>query len=131
MEAGSLDGTPFKLYALHGKYVHLDFWATWCGFCRAEMPSVKVVYNTFKNDSRLVMVSLSLDKDMKEPVKYAQENGMAWTQVFLGDWAKTSIPENYGVRDIPAVMLVDPEGKLAAKDLRGEAILSKVRETLK
>ena len=76
---------PLKLLDFRGKYVLLDFWATWCGPCLGETPYLKAVYDTYGGDERFVMISLRLDKDVEAPQKYVQENGMEWIQGFLGE----------------------------------------------
>ena len=129
--AKTLNGESFQLSSLRGKYVLLDFWATWCGPCRGETPAVKAVYEAFKNDPRLVMVGLSLDNDAEAPRKYVAENAMEWTQVFLGNWQQARIPDAFRVDGIPQITLLGTDGQFIARDLRGPAILEKVREVLK
>jgi thiol-disulfide isomerase/thioredoxin len=129
-EVPTLDDRTLKLADLRGKYVLLDFWATWCGPCRGETPHLKSVYEKFGKDPRFVIVSLSLDPEQKEPREYAKKEGMDWPQGFLGDWSKTKLPNEYGVRGIPAIFLIGPDGKILAKDLRGPAILSAVEKAL-
>jgi thiol-disulfide isomerase/thioredoxin len=120
--ATSLDGKPLKLSALGGRFVLLDFWATWCGPCVAETPNLKQTYDAFGSDGRLVMISLSLDADPAEPKKFARNEGMAWTQGFLGDWSNDKVTQDYGVYGIPAILLIGPDGKVLATDLRGSNI---------
>jgi len=129
-EVPTLDGRTLKLADLRGKYVLLDFWATWCGPCRGETPHLKSAYEKFGKDPRFVIVSLSLDAEQKEPRDYAKKEPMDWPQGFLGDWSKAKLPNEYGVRGIPAIFLIGPDGKIIAKDLRGPAILSAVEKAL-
>lgn len=126
----TLDGEPLNLDDFLGKFVLLGFWATWCGQCRAETPTLEEAYDRFKNLGNFVMIGLSLDTAVEAPKKYVEENELGWIQGFLGEWSKTSIPEEYGVQRIPATMLVDPEGRLVAKDLRGTRIVEAVTAAL-
>jgi thiol-disulfide isomerase/thioredoxin len=126
----TLDSKPLRLSDFHGKYVLLDFWATWCGPCRAEMPNLKKVYDSFGNDKRFAMISLSLDKDRKDPKGYVAANKVGWTQVFLGDWDEDKVTKAFDVDGIPSIWLIGPDGKIVAKELRGAKIQEAVAAAL-
>jgi len=129
-EVQTLDGDSLRLSDFSGKYVLLDFWATWCGPCCGETPYLKSVYEAFGNDKRFAMVGLSLDGTKEAPREYVQENALAWTQGFLGSWGLTSVPDQYGVGGIPAIFLIDPDGNVIARDLRREGIGEAVAKVL-
>jgi thiol-disulfide isomerase/thioredoxin len=118
----TIDGGSLALADFRGKYVLLDFWATWCGPCRAETPNLKSVYDRYGKDAKFAMVGLSLDKAVEAPKDYVKTEGIAWQQGFLGDWSKAALPARYGVEGIPSLFLIDPEGKVLATDLRGAEI---------
>ncbi len=126
----TIDGGSLRLADFRGKYVLLDFWATWCQPCRKETPNLKAIYDTHGTNQRFVMIGLSLDKTMDVPRNYAKTNNLHWAQGFLGDWSKTALPAKYGVDGIPSIFLIDPTGKIAATDLRGEDIAAAVDRAL-
>ena len=108
----------------------MDFWAVWCGPCVAETPYLKATYEAFKNDPRFRMIGLSLDPLSKTPRDYAKKHELGWTMGFLGDWSKADLPAQYGVQGIPSIYLIGPDGKIIARDLRGESIKAAVERAL-
>ncbi len=131
IEAPSLDGKTFKLSDHAGKYVLLDFWATWCGPCRGETPNLKAVREAFRNDNRLVMVGISSDFDKGEAIAYTRENQMDWTQAYVGFSQENPAAGEYGVTGIPTIFLVAPDGKVLADNLRGDKMVETIRGLMK
>ncbi len=118
----SVNGKPIRLDDYKGKYVLIDFWATWCGPCIAEFPSLKSVTDRFGRDDRVVFLSLSLDKEPKTVADFLdkRKDHPDTIQGFLGQWAEDAVTKAYGVEAIPAILLIGPDGKVVARDLRGE-----------
>jgi peroxiredoxin len=126
----TLDGKTITLSDMRGKYVLLDFWATWCGPCVAETPNLKAVYEQFGDDDRFVMIGLSVDPEADAPRKYAAKQKLGWIQGYLGEWSNTDVPKRYGVMGIPSILLIGPDGKVIATNLRGEQIREQVKRAL-
>jgi peroxiredoxin len=125
-----LQGHPvrFSDYS-KGRYVLLDFWASWCGPCRAENPNVLKAYNRFKQKN-FVVLGVSLDTDSAKWRQAVVKDGMPWTQVSdLKGW-KNEVARQYGIQGIPFNFLVDTSGTIIAKELRGVALEKKLSEVL-
>ncbi|MFV0522468.1 MAG: redoxin domain-containing protein [Mangrovibacterium sp.] len=124
------DGKEVSLKDFRGKYVLVDFWASWCGPCRGENPNVVKAYNKYKGKN-FDILGVSLDKDKAKWEEAIKKDGLTWTQVSdLNAW-ESSVVKLYGVGAIPASFLIDPDGKIIAKDLRGEELDKKLDSLLK
>jgi peroxiredoxin len=123
-------GKPFSLSQLRGKYVLVDFWASWCGPCRGENPNVVKAYNRFK-DKNFTVLGVSLDKDKASWVKAINDDHLTWYHISdLKYWNSVAVGL-YGFDGIPYNVLVNPEGKIIGSNLRGEALEMKLSELLK
>jgi peroxiredoxin len=121
-EATTLDGKLFKLSELRGKVVLLDFWATWCAPCVAELPNVKKASEQFA-DGGFVAVGISFDRDAETARQFAAKKQMSWPQVWAQKADDGPIADLYGVGGIPATFLIGPNGKVIDCDLRGEKLI--------
>jgi len=126
----TVDGQTVKLSDYKGKYVLLDFWATWNAPSVAEMPDLKEAYAAFSNDPRFAMIGLSLDTNLTLARAFSTENRTGWTQGFLGKWSESEVPNRYGIESIPFVMLIDPNGRVLMTGLQGKTIKSAVHVAL-
>jgi peroxiredoxin len=129
-EAKTVDGKTARLADYRGKVVLVVFWATWCGPCVAELPTLKAIHAEFANDARLVIVSLSLDKTIDPVRRMAKQKRLNWVQGHLGDWSETDAPSQYGVSYLPAVYLIGPNGKILAQKIRGPEIRKRIEEAM-
>ncbi|MBP6385640.1 MAG: AhpC/TSA family protein [Pseudarcicella sp.] len=121
--------STLTLSSLRGKYILIDFWASWCGPCRKENPNVVKVYNKYKNKN-FDILSVSLDQDKSAWIRAIQADNLTWNHVSdLQQW-NSAAAAAYGVKGIPATFLLDKEGKVIAMNLRGEALESKLEEIL-
>ncbi|ASU32099.1 TlpA disulfide reductase family protein [Mucilaginibacter xinganensis] len=122
-------GKVVSLSSFRGKYVLIDFWASWCGPCRQENPNVVKAYNHYKNQ-KFTIVGVSLDRPgAKEKwLKAIHTDGLAWTQLSDLKFWDSKTAGLYAVRAIPQNFLLDPDGKIIGKNLRGEDLENKLEE---
>ncbi|MCF6241019.1 MAG: AhpC/TSA family protein [Bacteroidales bacterium] len=122
------EGVNIKLSSLRGKYVLIDFWAAWCRPCRFESPNMVKLYDTY-NKKGFEIYSVSLDKTKEAWVKAIQQDGLGkWTHVSDLQYWNSAAGRDYGVESIPFTVLIDKEGKIIAKGLRGEDLEKKLAE---
>src|SRR6266496_1271680 len=122
-------GKPLSVSNYQGKVVLIDFWATWCGPCVAELPNVLKAYE--KHHSKgFEIIGISLDQDEAKLTKFTKQKNMGWQQFFDGKGWGNKLASKYGINSIPATFLLDGEGKIIARNLRGDALEEAVAKAL-
>jgi thiol-disulfide isomerase/thioredoxin len=125
----AVDGTDVDLSKLRGKVVLVDFWATWCGPCRREVPNVVAAYNELHR-AGFEIVGISLDQSKEKLLAYTRQAGMTWPQYFDGKRWDNDISTRYGIHSIPTAWLVDKKGLVRTTEVRGADLAEQVKALL-
>lgn len=120
-EVKGLNGKPLSIAAYKGKVLLVDFWATWCGPCVHELPNVLAAYKKY-HDHGFDIVGISLDQDEGKLTSFIKDRGMTWRQYFDGKGWNNELALKYGIDSIPSTFLLDRDGTIVARDLRGPAL---------
>jgi peroxiredoxin len=123
-------GKEITLASFKGKYVLVDFWASWCGPCRAENPNVVRTFEQYKNKNFTVL-GISLDRDKQKWIDAIAADGLAWTQLSDLKFWSNSVAQQFGIQSIPQNFLLDPQGNLIGKNLRGAALEYKLMQVIR
>jgi len=125
--ANSIDGDVYRLSDMKGKYVLLEFWATWCGFCVKDLPNIQNIRDKYSSDE-LVILGISQDSDINRLREFIEEKHYTFINIYDKEEKLSSL---FNVSGIPMNFLIDPEGKIVATNMRGEAILEEMSRRLR
>ncbi|MBQ8502606.1 MAG: redoxin domain-containing protein [Bacteroides sp.] len=124
------NGKMVSLSDYKGKVVIIDFWASWCGPCRAEIPKLKKIYEEFKDNKKVAFLSVSIDSKREAWEKAMAEEQMEWTQLLAPNTGREAM-DKYQFRGIPFIVAIDQDGKIFRKYLRGDAVRQAIVDALK
>jgi len=125
----AVDGTDVDLAKLRGKVVLIDFWATWCGPCRAGIPRLVTAYNELHKEG-FEIIGISLDSDKEQLARVTKQAGMTWPQYFDGKGWQNQISSRYDIDSIPTTWLVDKQGIVRLRDFPGETLAAQIKNLL-
>jgi len=129
-EAKAFDGKSIKLSDYKGKHVLLFFWASYAGLGSYDLNVLRELHNSYGTQGKLVVLGLNLDNSLDAASNFARAQNMTWTQVHLGEWGQSKVPPSFGVDSFPTGLLLDGQGKLVSRQLRGSALRNAVRNAL-
>jgi len=124
-----VDGKPLSIASYKGKIVMVDFWATWCGPCVGELPNVIATYQKHHGQG-FEIVGVSLDEEKDKLTSFTKDKNMAWQQFFDGKGWQNKLAVKYGIESIPADFLLDGDGNIIGKDLRGAELEAAVAKAV-
>ena len=130
LETKTVDGKPIKLADFRGKLVLLYFWVSQMSAASLDIRVLKELHESYGKEEKLIILGLSMDASPQTAAQFAKANGLEWTQAHLGEWGQTQVPATFGVEGIPAALLIDSEGRLAARNLRGSSMRTAVRNAI-
>jgi thiol-disulfide isomerase/thioredoxin len=132
LKGKTLAGEPFDLARLRGRPVLLDFWATWCGPCKAAVPELKRLYETYGLGGRIAFVGVDLDYTVETAANYASEEGVAWPQVATGSWGEeNAVANEFAVTSVPSFWLLGADGTIVARDVPLAELPKQIEAVLK